>query len=519
MFNPVGAIIQAILMIYDTVMFFIENINRILDFVEAVISSFYKIATGAIGEAANWIEKALANTIPIIISFLARLLGIGGITDKIVTTIKKLQARVDKAIDKVMDKIVAGVKKLGGTGRAGDKARAADGREKDPRSPEEKKRDLDRAAAELRPRIEPLLARGVPRSRLQEQFKVWKKQYRLNELELAGGKIRAVINPQIDMFNADEQLVGERLERILRDAEAISLADVETTPDSADRMERARNAVRNGKLLPLRMTQDEMVVLIRELPTLRSGKFVVQAPGYRLKVSADGRLMVEGVGAYVYRHLPGMAPKTQAPIGSGGYYQPGGSSYLWTGKNVCVNLTPLNNPTLRGLRDQVEVARATGTLPANRVSRALVDLNALGAPGKIRVIAQVMVAGAANIVSEDEITFGRMAPMAAPSSAQAGTGAEAASPSEATESATGVRHGTFAVIFETLSRAIKQIKKGDPLLSTPRGSALAKVAEAYDHWRSIAFRNGKALRRGSRIQAAEMALRDALLRLMEVMRT
>ncbi len=112
MFNPVGAIIQAILMIYDTVMFFIENINRILDFVEAVISSFYKIATGNIGEAANWIEKALANTIPIIIGFLARLLGISGITDKIVGTIKKIQSRVDKAVDKVIDKIVGGIKKL-----------------------------------------------------------------------------------------------------------------------------------------------------------------------------------------------------------------------------------------------------------------------------------------------------------------------------------------------------------------------------------------------------------------------
>lgn len=118
MFNPVGAIIQAILTIYNTVMFFIENINRILDFVEAVVSSFYKIATGAIGEAANWIEKALANTIPIIIAFLARLLGISGVTDKIVGTIKRVQSRVDRAVDKVLAKVVGGVGKLVGAGKA-----------------------------------------------------------------------------------------------------------------------------------------------------------------------------------------------------------------------------------------------------------------------------------------------------------------------------------------------------------------------------------------------------------------
>jgi phage-related protein len=118
MFNPVGAIIQAILMIYNTVMFFIENINRILDFVEAVIESVYKIATGAIGDAANWIEKALARTIPIIIGFLARLLGISGVADKIVSTVKKIQSKVDKAVDKVIEKVVGGIKKLVGAGKA-----------------------------------------------------------------------------------------------------------------------------------------------------------------------------------------------------------------------------------------------------------------------------------------------------------------------------------------------------------------------------------------------------------------
>src|SRR5229473_3183646 len=79
MFNPVGAIIQAILTIYNVVMFLIERINQILAFVESIVNSVYEIATGQIDAAANWIEKALARTIPIIIAFLARLLGITGI--------------------------------------------------------------------------------------------------------------------------------------------------------------------------------------------------------------------------------------------------------------------------------------------------------------------------------------------------------------------------------------------------------------------------------------------------------
>lgn len=112
MFNPVGAIVQAIITIYNTVMFFIERINQILDFVEAVINSVHRIATGALGPAADWIEKSLARTIPIIIGFLARLLGLSGLADKIKGFILRVQTRVDQAIDRVIDKIVGAIKGL-----------------------------------------------------------------------------------------------------------------------------------------------------------------------------------------------------------------------------------------------------------------------------------------------------------------------------------------------------------------------------------------------------------------------
>lgn len=118
MFNPVGAIIQAIITIYNVVMFFIERIRQIMAFVESIINSVYEIATGALGAAANWIEKALARTVPLIIAFLARLLGITGITEKIVGIIKKIHSKVDQAIDKVIGKIAAGIGKLVGAGKA-----------------------------------------------------------------------------------------------------------------------------------------------------------------------------------------------------------------------------------------------------------------------------------------------------------------------------------------------------------------------------------------------------------------
>lgn len=116
MFNPAGAIVQAVIAIYNVVMFVIEKAQQIMALVEAVVNSVYAIATGAIGGAISWIEKSLASAIPVVIGFLARLLGLGGISKKIQEFIKKVQSKVDAAIDKVIAKVVGVVKKLFGKG-------------------------------------------------------------------------------------------------------------------------------------------------------------------------------------------------------------------------------------------------------------------------------------------------------------------------------------------------------------------------------------------------------------------
>ena len=113
-FNPAGAFVQAVIAIYNTVVFIVENASRIMAFVEAVINSVSSIAQGAIGAAANWIEQSLASIIPLVIGFLARLIGLGGISKKVKEFITKVQTKVDQAIDKVLAKIVGVVKKLFG---------------------------------------------------------------------------------------------------------------------------------------------------------------------------------------------------------------------------------------------------------------------------------------------------------------------------------------------------------------------------------------------------------------------
>jgi hypothetical protein len=115
--NPAAAFIKACKAIYEIVMFFVNNGRRILEFVSAVLDSLGAIARGQLDEAANKVEDALARTIPLIIGFLAALLNLGDIGEKVKKIIARIQAPVNKAIDWVIDKAVAGGKALFAAGK------------------------------------------------------------------------------------------------------------------------------------------------------------------------------------------------------------------------------------------------------------------------------------------------------------------------------------------------------------------------------------------------------------------
>lgn len=123
MFNPAGAIIQAIIATYNTVAFFIERIKQILALVEAIVDSIANIAAGKLAQAANFVERSMARTIPVILGFLARLIGLGDVSTAVKNVITAIQAKVDKGIDVVIAFVVAKAKALfgmGGDDKAGD---------------------------------------------------------------------------------------------------------------------------------------------------------------------------------------------------------------------------------------------------------------------------------------------------------------------------------------------------------------------------------------------------------------
>lgn len=113
LFNPAGAVIQAIMAIYNTVVFFIERAQQIGVLVEAVFGSIASIAVGNIGAAANYVERTMARTIPVILGFLARFIGLGNVSEQIQNVVRRIQAPIENAMNRVADWIVAQVRRLG----------------------------------------------------------------------------------------------------------------------------------------------------------------------------------------------------------------------------------------------------------------------------------------------------------------------------------------------------------------------------------------------------------------------
>jgi hypothetical protein len=112
MFNPVGAIIQGIITIYNTITFFIERAQQIAAVATSLFDSVGRIAAGDVAGAAAYVEQTMGKTVPVIISFLASLIGLGGIGNTIRGIIAKIQAPINKALDKAVGFITTKAKSI-----------------------------------------------------------------------------------------------------------------------------------------------------------------------------------------------------------------------------------------------------------------------------------------------------------------------------------------------------------------------------------------------------------------------
>lgn len=106
LFNPVGAILQALEAIYRVLAWIFKNAARIFRLIETVVNGIADIIAGNIGGMANAVEKALAGLIAPVIDFLADYLGFGDLPEKVKETILSFQAWIEGILDKVIGWLV-----------------------------------------------------------------------------------------------------------------------------------------------------------------------------------------------------------------------------------------------------------------------------------------------------------------------------------------------------------------------------------------------------------------------------
>ncbi|MCX4675634.1 hypothetical protein OG413_09990 [Streptomyces sp. NBC_01433] len=119
--NPASAFIRAVKGIIDIVTFIVTQGAQIADFVNAVLDAVIAIANGGAAGVPKLVEAALATSVPLLIGFLASLLGIGGLANKVKSVFHAVSRPVTRAIDKIVDFLTKKGKKFQDKSKSRDK--------------------------------------------------------------------------------------------------------------------------------------------------------------------------------------------------------------------------------------------------------------------------------------------------------------------------------------------------------------------------------------------------------------
>lgn len=116
MFNPAGAVIQAVIAAYNTVQFFIERAQQLGAMATGIFDSIGEIAGGSLGAAKNAVEGVLGRGVPVVLGFLARLIGLGDVTSTIRGLLTAARSKTETALDRVAAQVA---KRIPGRTRGG----------------------------------------------------------------------------------------------------------------------------------------------------------------------------------------------------------------------------------------------------------------------------------------------------------------------------------------------------------------------------------------------------------------
>ncbi|MYQ75746.1 MULTISPECIES: hypothetical protein [unclassified Streptomyces] len=147
--NPASAFVRAVKGIIDIVTFVVNQGAQIVEFVNSVLDAVVAIANGGKAGVPKMVESALAASVPLLIGFLASLLGIGSLAAKVKSVFHAVSRPVNRAIDKIVNFIAQKGKALWAKRRNKGPKRPG----KDGSTPEQKAKTARAASTEARTRL------------------------------------------------------------------------------------------------------------------------------------------------------------------------------------------------------------------------------------------------------------------------------------------------------------------------------------------------------------------------------
>ncbi|MEU6920190.1 DNA/RNA non-specific endonuclease [Streptomyces sp. NPDC046631] len=175
--NPASAFVRAVKGIIDIVTFIVNQGAQIVDFVNAVLDAVIAIANGGSAGVPKMVEAALATSVPLLIGFLASLLGIGSLANKVKSVFHAVAKPVNRAIDKIVNFIVKAGKKIWAKIKGKTKGKKG---KTDERTKESKQRDLGLALAAA----SSLIKKRQTRKEITTQLPSIRRRFKLQELRL-----------------------------------------------------------------------------------------------------------------------------------------------------------------------------------------------------------------------------------------------------------------------------------------------------------------------------------------------
>jgi hypothetical protein len=110
--NPASILVKALKLLFDLIMFLIERIEQIKDFIMSVYDAVAAIAAGNFKKVTTAVEDALVRSIPVIISLVASVFGLGNIAKQVKGVIETVTKPINRVIKKMVDKVVKFARKM-----------------------------------------------------------------------------------------------------------------------------------------------------------------------------------------------------------------------------------------------------------------------------------------------------------------------------------------------------------------------------------------------------------------------